>query len=255
MNTKEITDHLEKLGYNHTWTEQINGMPDNLSFSRKEYKDKEEIVVGCYPSREYLEELSKLPDGTEFTPDFSRFESKFVSVYGIFVSEENFYDGSKDCITLADNEGEDPEKCYHRHQLTIEMLDKAIWIQNHPSEHLKFLLKAHLKNLEFIEEKVIPLANKYGYVEFYNSLVSVGEEADPRESSSFIAEFHEPGTSYTFWYETDCVTGDLYIRHTKVTDEFKANKYLDLELTKLILKDDWHKEKYLKELEASVVKN
>ena len=109
---------MESCGYNF-----LDGYLEGVEFQDKKTK-KTTMFLEAEFTPEYEEELQELEDGTEYQIDASKCVVTNACVYGPFVNESGFLDGSQNGILLFGKESLEGvnDGMYHHNNLTYEFL-------------------------------------------------------------------------------------------------------------------------------------
>ena len=207
---------MESCGYNF-----LDGYLEGVEFQDKKTK-KTTMFLEAEFTPEYEEELQELEDGTEYQIDASKCVVKNACVYGPFVNESGFLDGSQNGILLFGKENlEEVNDGMYHHELDIHMLEFCIWIQQHPIQHSRLILEQNLEHIEIIKERFEDVLNEFGFYEELNSFFNL----DAQRENTNIEMWYVFDELYNCAFYTDCVTGKLIFDGKDITnmttDEFR----------------------------------
>ena len=200
---------MESCGYNF-----LDGYLEGVEFQDKKTK-KTTLFLEAEFTPEYEEELQELEDGTEYRIDSSKCVVTNACVYGPFVNESGFLDGSQNGILLFGKENlEEVNDGMYHHELDVHMLEFCIWIQQHPIQHSRLILEQNLEHIEIIKERFEDVLNEFGFYEELNSFFNL----DSQRENTNIEMWYVFDDSYNCAFYTDCVTGKLIFDGKDVTD-------------------------------------
>ena len=207
---------MESCGYNF-----LDGYLEGVEFQDKKTK-KTTMFLEAEFTPEYEEELQELEDGTEYQIDASKCVVTNACVYGPFVNESGFLDGSQNGILLFGKESlEGVNDGMYHHELDIHMLEFCIWIQQHPIQHSRLILEQNLEHIEIIKERFEDVLNEFGFYEELNSFFNL----DAQRENTNIEMWYVFDELYNCAFYTDCVTGKLIFDGKDITnmttDEFR----------------------------------
>ena len=207
---------MESCGYNF-----LDGYLEGVEFQDKKTK-KTTLFLEAEFTPEYEEELQELEDGTEYRIDTSKCVVTNACVYGPFVNESGFLDGSQNGILLFGKENlEEVNDGMYHHELDIHMLEFCIWIQQHPIQHSRLILEQNLEHIEIIKERFEDVLNEFGFYEELNSFFNL----DAQRENTNIEMWYVFDELYNCAFYTDCVTGKLIFDGKDITnmttDEFR----------------------------------
>ena len=207
---------MESCGYNF-----LDGYLEGVEFQDKKTK-KTTMFLEAEFTPEYEEELQELEDGTEYRIDASKCVVTNACVYGPFVNESGFLDGSQNGILLFGKENlEEVNDGMYHHELDIHMLEFCIWIQQHPIQHSRLILEQNLEHIEIIKERFEDVLNEFGFYEELNSFFNL----DAQRENTNIEMWYVFDELYNCAFYTDCVTGKLIFDGKDITnmttDEFR----------------------------------
>jgi len=200
---------MESCGYNF-----LDGYLEGVEFQDKKTK-KTTLFLEAEFTPEYEEELQELEDGTEYRIDSSKCVVTNACVYGPFVNESGFLDGSQNGILLFGKENlEEVNDGMFHHELDIHMLEFCMWIQQHPIQHSRLILEQNLEHIEIIKERFEDVLNEFGFYEELNSFFNL----DSQRENTNIEMWYVFDELYNCAFYTDCVTGKLIFDGKDVTD-------------------------------------
>lgn len=223
IDAKTILDIIKTHGYRSVQYEYVDGVLTSILSTLE--GEETGIAMNISVPKSYLDELRSIPEGVEFDWDLSKVEVISMNIPGPYTTETGFVDGAEIGVVLAVNDD------WHDHELTLENLKHAFEIQENPGEHLKFLLKQHIKHLDALLSKVQPILKKKGYKLLYDSITSVGDME--KDTSDLVLQYE--GRYHVFTITTDCFDGSLKLGQETIKDlSVLTEDYLN----KLIKDDD-----------------
>ena len=207
---------MESCGYNF-----LDGYLEGVEFQDKKTK-KTTLFLESEFTPEYEEELQELEEDTEYQIDISKCVVTNACVYGSFVNESGFLDGSQNGILLFGKENlEEVNDGMYHHELDMHMLEFCIWIQQHPIQHSRLILEQHIKHIDIIKERFESVLNEFGFYEELNSFFNL----DAQRENTNIEMWYVFDELYNCAFYTDCVTGKLIFDGKDITnmttDEFR----------------------------------
>ena len=207
---------MESCGYNF-----LDGYLEGVEFQDKKTK-KPVLFLEAEFTPEYEEELQELEEGTEYRIDSSKCVVTNACVYGSFVNESGFLDGSQNGILLFGKENlEEVNDGMYHHELDIHMLEFCIWVQQHPIQHSRLILEQNLEHIKIIKERFEEVLNEFGFYEELNSFFNL----DSQRENTNIEMWYVFDELYNCAFYTDCVTGKLIFDGKDITnmttDEFR----------------------------------
>ena len=207
---------MESWGYNF-----LDGYLDGVEFKDKKTK-KTTLFLEAEFTPEYEDELNKLEEGTEYEIDSTKCIVTNACVYGSFVNESGFIDGSNNGILLFSKENmEDVNDGMYHHELDMHMLEYCMCIQLHPIQHARLILEQHIKHIDIIKERFESVLNEFGFHEELNSFFNL----DTQRENTNIEMWYVFDELYNCAFYTDCVTGKLIFDGKDITnmttDEFR----------------------------------
>lgn len=219
---------MESCGYNF-----LDGYLEGVEFQDKKTK-KTTLFLEAEFTPEYEEELQELEEGAEYRIDSSKCVVTNACVYGPFVNESGFLDGSQNGILLFGKENlEEVNDGMYHHELDMHMLEFCIWIQQHPIQHSRLILEQHIKHIDIIKERFEIVLNKFGFYEELNSFFNL----DAQRENTNIEMWYVFDELYNCAFYTDCVTGKLIFNGNDITD-MTTDEFREYMMTEVVCYGD-----------------
>ena len=160
---------LEELGFEHKYYNYFDSELVGVDW----YKGKEHLITETCYSKEYLDYLKELPEGTKFEPDWTR-----CKVVGIYIETKEFgypegrydYDGNwEGYMTLSENSYWD-----NFSSLSLEYFHKALWMSRNPISAKNEIVRGFIKEVDLFLQKYGTMLAELGFLEEGNNLLQVG---------------------------------------------------------------------------------
>lgn len=232
---KEYADFLYSKGYHETVGAYtfLDGALEVVDFVREGFR----VNLYVEETEEFHKYLESLEPGTEYDINYENYIVSSAFIESPICNVANFYDGSTDGIELSI----DPT-AYNRH--TLDLFEQCIGYQKvNLLEHELFIMSRRQEHLSWAKENLVPLLEKYDYVIDFDSFFDTKNEMP--SSNQRISFKHHNHSEIDF--ETDCITGQLFIW----TDAVPGEGVIDLadklygkninEVYNVLLEEVWKK--------------
>ena len=224
-----LLNHNYKINNNYAYS-FFNGILDGIDFVSPTNKI---VTFRIQPNKVYLDEIINMPDETEIEEfDYNRMEIAGIFFESSFCNRQDFVHGDRNGIFLVGESGWhcvpdmiDPEYAYSYYRHNLNDFEKCVWIQNHPIEQEKIILKKHLEHLDYIES-ITGFLNSVDFYQDYSSLFDCSRDgAEFKDTSNPFVMFKTkvPGCHIrnTITFETDCINGELLVNFEQFDDDIK----------------------------------
>jgi hypothetical protein len=209
MRLTKLLEELEKKGFKK---ETIQAICGTVYYIDTYSPDRRYIRLQVEYDGDYTEEISELPDGTEYEVDYNRMECT-----------EAFFE----CNVCYPYKIHDEELGIY-----VDDVDKYFWrgfeIFDNISKARNEIFKIHSENTEFIENNFVPILKKYDFYNNYDSSFDVEEKINIGSSPMF---------SWSYMYSKDIeirfstnlltkeleVDGEVWDRNENFEDWFIKN--------------------------------
>ena len=214
MLLSEVEKLAAKYGMAPIGYDYLDGYLEAVEFQDIKTK-KTTFLVETKFTPEYVDELRELEPGTEYEVDATKCVVVNACVYGSFVNESGFLDGSTNGIILFSKENlENINDGVYHHELDMHMLEFCISIQQHPIQHSRLILEQHIHHIDIIKERFEKVLNEFGFYEELNTFFNLDGERD----NTNIEMWYVYDEVYNCAFYTDCITGKLIFDGKDVTD-------------------------------------
>lgn len=201
---------LEELGFEHKYYQYL----DSELICVDWFKEKEHIITFCYYTEEYCDYLKSLPEGTEYTPDWTQCP---VTEILIETKEFGYPEGSHD----LDGRWEGNIRLSDKHiyenfsSLSLEYFYKALWMSRNPISAKNEIVVGYAKEVDLFLQKYKEILAELGFEEEGNTLLLVGYEVC--ETEPYLEYSHR--NSYNL--------GGLIISYNMFTKKLYWTKYVE----------------------------
>lgn len=229
---KDYNDYLLEHGYelDKGSHEYLNGFLISVTYKKKDFKHYVRLYVK--ETDKFYEFLETLKEGDEYEIKNENYIVKGAHISSPICNISGYCDNDKSGISLVKNAR--PED-YIPHDLSF--FEECLGLQDLDlSKHELKIMKAHIRNLEWVNETLLPILRECDYT-IYNSTTFDLSDNYWRDSSDFTLTYkHINGGQ--FFILTDCLTGEL-----KCSGGIRPYGKSSEETKKLIREKIWSTEK------------
>ncbi len=198
MNLNDLLKQLEERNYKVKYQDIFDGEVIGLDLYNEA---NNHIHLHTGYNKEYMEELSKLPVGTEYEVDYSRMECTGAFFECCIDYPEGAADSSHHGISLYEN---NLEYC------GLDYFWKAFEAFENPTAHSIVVMKAHIEHISYFNDILRPILCKYDFINDYDTFFDSTTKAYLGSTPTF---------TYKYIYSFD---EDIYFRTDPISLEFKG---------------------------------
>lgn len=232
---KDYNDYLLEHGYElaEGSHEFINGFLRIVTYKKKDFKHYVRLYVEEIDK--FCEFLKTLKEGDKYEIENENYIVKGAHISSPICNIAGYCDNDKSGISLVRNAK--PEDYIH-HDLSF--FEECLGLQDLDlSKHELKIMKAHIRNLEWVNEILLPILRRCDYT-IYNSTIFDISDNCWRDSSDFTLTYKHINGSQ-FFILTDCLTGELkcsggirpYGKSSEETEKLMREKIWSTEKGKL----------------------
>lgn len=193
---KEFEEVLYRYGYKEGDGELYdNGGEQSVIYSKGNY----DVELKLRPTPEMQKYFENLAEGAEYQWSPENFEVYAAAIKAPICNSEDFFTGETDYIFLSSEDKKYP----------LSLFEKCLGFQQTDLiEHELFIMSQRTKHLDWVQNNLKPLLQRYDYNVSYSSLF----KSDNTSDSHLRICFDHLGYDYsTITIITDCITGDIEI--------------------------------------------
>lgn len=201
MKLSELLKQLEEKEFKIKYQDILDGEVIGLDLYNSH---KKHIRLDTQYNKEYVEELRKLPEGTEYIIDYSRMEC----IGAFFECCIDYPEGAERCLDRVHNG-------IHLHEKNIEYCKmdyfwEAFNAFNNPTTHALIVMNSHIEHINYFNNIIEPILCKYDFINTYDTFFDSNEKTYIGSTPTFI---------YKYAYNSN---EDLYFWTDPISLEFKG---------------------------------
>lgn len=201
MKLSKLLKQLEEKGFKVKYQDILDGEVIGLDL----YNNcKKHIRLDTQYNEEYVEELRKLPKGTEYIIDYSRMEC----IGAFFECCIDYPEGAERCLDRVSNG-------IHLHEnnagyCKMDYFWEAFNAFNNLTNHALTVMNSHIEHINYFNDIISPILHKYDFINTYDTFFDSNEKTYIGSTPTFI---------YKYAYDSN---EDLYFWTDPISLEFKG---------------------------------